>query len=109
MSSSPLDLPTIFSQLPMLQPLANAEQMGREIQQSLFAPLVAQHQKLEQEKVQVVEKQEPADPVSRDRQGNQRRRAMRRKARPPPEPEQKPETSPANASPWAGNILDVKI
>jgi hypothetical protein len=110
MSATPVDLPMLVSQLPVVQQIANTQHMAPEVQQSLAAPVVAQQQKLEQEKVQTVDKQDPATPITRERRDGRRRRRMQQRPRQAaPKPEEREETAPANVSPWAGNILDMKI
>jgi hypothetical protein len=114
MSSSPLDLPILISQLPNLQQVLGPQHIPAEAQQALFGQIVAENQRKEEHSVQQVEKEEGLDAMGRDSGGNKegQRQARQHQARPKPppaEPEQSAGTQSSNASPWAGNIINVKI
>jgi hypothetical protein len=106
---SPIDYPMLVSQLPFVSKLATAEQTHPEVRQELFAPLLRQKQKEEEQRVQQVEKQDKPNTVSRDgggsgggsapRQNNAKERAR--------ESEDTPLGS--NASPWSGNIVNRRV
>jgi len=107
MSSTPLDLPILISQLPYVQKIAHAEKAKPEIQKLLFGPLIAEHLKKNEEKVQQVEKKEKTNPVHRDgQQKEQQQAASERKEK---DEDDDPDTGSSNASPWSGNIVNVKI
>ncbi|MDD4951096.1 MAG: hypothetical protein PHV85_00975 [Desulfovibrionaceae bacterium] len=106
MAASPLDLPVLVSQLPFVQKLANAEQARPEMERTLFAPLMAEHQKLLQERIQGVNKKERAEAVGRDAGSKGQQQAPTEHREKKPEDQ---ETTASNASPWAGNIINVKI
>lgn len=114
MSSSPLDLPILISQLPNVQLLMGPQHVPHEAQQVLFGQLVAENQRKEDQTVQVVDKNEGLDAMGRDAGGNKNtsQHAPQRQARPktPSDPDQAAGTGQSsNASPWSGNIINVKI
>jgi hypothetical protein len=108
MNPSPLDLPVLISQLPYVAKIAHAEKAGPEIQKQLFGPLINEYIQKNQNKVQQVDKKEKPSPVDRDGQ-QQGQQTLANHGRKEKDPEDKQETSPANPSPWSGNIVDVKI
>ena len=89
MSTTPLDLPILISQLPHLQQAAGAQHMPQEAQQVLFGQMVADQQRQVEHKVQEVEKEDGLDAMGRDTGGNknagQQMPRHQRKARPEPE------------------------
>lgn len=106
--SSPIDYPVLVSQLPFVSKLATAEQTHPEVRQELFAPLLRQKQKEEQERVQEIEKKNESSVVTRDGSGSsgsygQQRRAKERRE------EQQEEPLASNASPWSGNIVNKRV
>ncbi|WP_319467186.1 hypothetical protein [uncultured Pseudodesulfovibrio sp.] len=108
MSSTPLDLPVLISQLPYVAKIAHVEKAKPEIHQQLFGPMMAEHVQKNQSKVQQVNKKERTDPVDRDgRKNEQQAQSERRKKE--EEPDDSPETGASSASPWSGNIVNVKI
>lgn len=108
MSSTPLDLPVLISQLPYVAKIAHAEKAKPEIQKTLFGPLIAEHLQKNQGKVQQVEKKEKTDPVDRDGRQNQQQQASSERKEKEKE-EESPDTGSSSASPWSGNIVNVKI
>ena len=108
MSSTPLDLPILISQLPFVQKIAHAEKAKPEINQLLFGPLIQKQLRENQGTVQQIEKQSEVDPVNRDGHNNAQQDASPDRERKEPEDES-PDTGASNASPWAGNIVNVKI
>lgn len=108
MSATPLDLPVIISQLHYVQKFAHAEQAKPEIQKQLFAPVIAEHlRKQGKEQVAAVDKKEKTDSVDRDgAQQNQQHMAGERRKK---EKQEDEEMLTSNASPWTGNIVNVKI
>ncbi|MES9995515.1 hypothetical protein [Desulfovibrio aminophilus] len=107
MTPSPLDLPILISQLPYVQKVVHAEQAKPEAHQSLFAPLLHRKMREEKETVQQVEQSEAADPVDRDGGGQSRGQPQEQYRERAPASEQ--EALASNASPWTGNIINVKI
>jgi len=108
MSSSPLDLPVLISQLHYVQKFAHAEQTKPELQKQLFAPIIAEHlRKKDKEQVQGVEPKEKTDVVDRDGKGQNQ--TSQQHAKQNEEKQEEQETITSNASPWAGNIVNVKI
>lgn len=110
MASTPLDLPILISQLPNLQQIAGAHLVPHEAQQVLFGQLVAEHQRKDEQTVQDVEKKESLEALDRETGGKNSSSGFARKRRAPlPEALAQPDTQSSNASPWAGNIINVKI
>lgn len=112
MSSSPLDLPILISQLPNAQQLLGPQHVPAEAQQALFGQLVAENQRKQEQTVQEVDKGEGMDAMGRDSGGNKNasQHAPRRQ-RVATQDDAQSDLSGAssNASPWSGNIINVKI
>jgi len=107
-STTPLDLPILISQLPFVQKIAHAEKAKPEINQLLFGPLLQEQLRQREGKVQQVQKKTATDPVDRDGNNNERQEATTdRKDREPDEDD--PDSGASNGSPWSGNIVNVKI
>lgn len=111
MAANPLDMPILISQLPNLQQMAHAGHAAAEAQQVLFGHLVAENQRQSDHKVQEVEKKEGTEAVGKDAGGNSSSSGFARQQhhRPPAQGEEQDPTQSSNASPWAGNIINVKI
>ncbi len=108
MANTPLDMPVIISQLPHLQPLVNAEQAKNEVGTNAFAALVDRQVREKEERVQGVAKQQAAEAVDRDGGRGQEPQHHAQGRRPGQEKED-PQATTSNASPWAGNIINIKI
>ncbi|WP_250645467.1 hypothetical protein [Salidesulfovibrio onnuriiensis] len=92
-----------------MQKLANAELVKSDIQKQLFAPVIAEHlRKQGKEQVQGIDKKEKADAIDRDG-SNKQEQQFQQQERKGKEASDKEETSPSTDSPWAGNIINVKI
>jgi len=113
MSSSPLDMPVLISQLPNLQQTLASQYVPAEAQQALFGQLVADNQRKEEHSVQVVEKDDGLNAMGQDSGGNKEapQQAAQQRSRKhfPTTEETLGDTQSSNASPWAGNIINVKI
>lgn len=108
MSTTPLDLPILISQLPFVQKIAHAEKAKPEVNQMLFGPLIQEQLRQQEGTVQQVQKKTATDPVDRDGHQEQRQEASpdhKDKER----EEDDPDTGASSASPWSGNIVNVKI
>ncbi len=108
MSPTPLDLPILISQLPYVAKVAHVEKAKPEIQKQLFGPLINEHIRQNESKVQQVDKNERTSPVDRDGQQNEQQALPERKKQ-EKEEEASPYTGASSTSPWAGNIVNVKI
>ncbi|MEF2232290.1 MAG: hypothetical protein V3571_15255 [Pseudodesulfovibrio sp.] len=108
MSPTPLDLPVLLSQIPYVAKIAHAETSKPEVQQQLFGPLIDAHIRENESKVRQVDKKEKAVPVDRDGHQQQQHAAPDRK-RQKKEEDESPDTGASTASPWSGNIVNVKI
>ena len=108
MSSTPLDLPILISQLPFVQKIAHVERAKPDIQQQLFGPMIQEQVKNREGTVQQVEKKSQTDPIYRDSRKDEKQQASSDRQQKDPD-EEDPDTGASNASPWAGNIVNVKI
>lgn len=108
MSSSPLDLPILISQLPYVAKIAHAEKARPEIEQQIFGPLLQKQIQKNEGKVQQVDKKEKTSPVDRDGKRNEQH-AQSHNERQQKEIDDDPKTGSSNQSPWSGNIVNVKI
>ncbi|KAB1443649.1 hypothetical protein [Pseudodesulfovibrio senegalensis] len=107
MSSSPLDLPVLISQLHYVQKFAHAEQTSPALQKQLFGPIIAEHLRQQgKEQVQNIDPKEKTNAVDRDGKGNTPQQHAEEQKE---QKEKEQETITSNASPWAGNIVNVKI
>ena len=111
MADPSLDLPILISQLPHMHQIVGPQNAPQEAQQMLFGQLVADQQRQVEHKVQTLEKEDGLDAMNRDTGGNKNpgHHAPRQQRRPAPEPDPSTGTQTSNASPWAGNIINVKI
>lgn len=109
MSSTPLDLPILIAQLPYVAKIAHAEKATPDIQKQLFGPLINEHIRKNQSKVQQVEKKQETAPIDRDGKQNQQQAQPERKQKEKEDKEEAPESGSSTLSPWSGNIINVKI
>jgi hypothetical protein len=110
MSTTPLDLPILISQLPNMQQIAGSHIIPQDAQQALFGQMVADNQRKDDQKVQEVEKKEGMEAIGPDHGGkNSSGGNPRQHRRPMADNQPAPDTQSSNASPWAGNIINVKI
>lgn len=112
MASSPLDLPILISQLPNAQQLLGPLHVPAEAQQALFGQLVAENQRKQEQTVQEVDKGEGMDAMGRDSGGNKnasQHAPRRQKPAATSADAQDASGASSNASPWSGNIINVKI
>ena len=107
MSTTPLDLPVLISQLPYVAKVAHVEKASPEMQKQLFNPLIHEAVQKEQSKVQQVDEKKATDPVNRD--GKQEQQAQPDSQRQPKKEKEEQETNPSHPSPWSGNIVNMKI
>ena len=108
--STSINFPVLLAQLPHLQELAGAEKARPEVAAVFNEQLAAEAQKKEQEQVNTVVKQEKLDAAGdRAREEHPGYRGTRRRKPPTPEPEEEEEDDSRAASPWAGNILNLKV
>jgi len=112
MSSAPLDMPVLISQLLNAQQFMGPHHVPHEAQQALFGQLVAENQRKQEQAVQEVDKGDGTEPMSRDSGGNKNssqhapRQARQNAAA---DDTETPAGTSSNASPWSGNIINVKI
>jgi len=109
MSPTPLDLPVLLSQTPYVAKIAHVETSKPEIQHQLFGPLIDAHIRENESKVAQVNKKEKTEAVDRDGHQQQQHAAPDRKRQKKEEEDKSPEHGSSSASPWAGNIVNVKI
>lgn len=109
MSTTPLDLPVLISQLPFVQKIAHAEKAKPELQQQLYGPLIQKQLTEREGTVQQVEKRTKTDPIDRDGHKDEEQQAASERKKKEVEDDDTPDTGSSNPSPWAGNIVNVKI
>jgi len=113
MSSAPLDMPVLISQLLNAQQFMGPQHVPHEAQQALFGQLVAENQRKQEQAVQEVDKGDGTEPMSRDSGGNKNASQHAPRQARPNTMDTKDSETPAgpssNASPWSGNIINVKI
>ncbi len=106
----PVDMPLVISQMAHVQKITNAELIKSSLQNALVInPSEQELNKLAREQVQKVEEDEGADSVSKDGGGNARQQTSARKRKKKEEQELEEEKTASNASPWSGNIINLKI
>jgi len=108
MTSTPLDLPVLISQSHYVAKIVHAERAKPEVERLLFGPLIQEQVRKAEGKVQQVDMKEATDPVDRDGNNNEQQAAPERD-RQEKETDDDPNTGSSNASPWSGNIVNVKI
>jgi len=107
--STSINFPVLLAQLPHLQELAGADKARPEMTAAFNEQLAAEAQKKEQEQVQKVDKQNRLDAAGdKPAEEHPGYRGSRRRKRPDPEPEAEEDAS-RGASPWSGNILNLKV
>lgn len=108
MSTSPLDYPVLISQLPIAGKLVNAEQLSPELRREMFQPILQQQLKEEAQTVQQVEKKQRTSAVTREGHGGGGQTPRQEREGKEKDREEEQATA-SNASPWSGNIINVKI
>lgn len=103
--STSINFQILLAQLPHLQELAGADKARPEMAAAFNEQLAAEAQKKDQEQVQKVEKQDNLDAAG-EKPAEERPGYRGSRRRKPPEPEADEARS---ASPWAGNILNLKV
>ena len=109
MSASPLDYPVLISQLPIAGKLVNAEQLSPELRREIFQPILQRQLREEAQTVQQVEKEERTSTVKRDARGGGQNPTPGKDREQKHEAEEESPATASNASPWSGNIINVKI
>ena len=106
-----IDMATVLSQVPLMQNAAGAQQSIAAGQQAAIEQAVQQAFEHQKDQVQKIEKSDALEAASKDREKDKSRQHAS-SGRKGPERElsqQATETTASNASPWSGNIIDVKI
>ena len=105
---TPIDLPILFSNIPAVAKMTNADFTQSGTQQAMLGPHLAEQMEQLKSQVQEIEKSDDVEAV--DEEGHQEQQAGGRKRRAKQEePEEEAPTTASNASPWTGNILNLKI
>jgi hypothetical protein len=107
-----INLPVLLAQLPHLAKLTSAEQSGPAAQTRFSEELARQRQELSRDQVQEIDKKEKTAVTDDQRRGGTQpepRREARRKPDPEDDRNQDDQDEPKAASPWAGNIINLKI
>ena len=109
MSPTPLDLPILISQLPFVQKIAHAEEAKPEVSRQLFGPVIQEQLRKREGMVQQVQKKTQTEAVDRDGHNDTQQEAMSERRHKESDEEEGPDTGASSASPWSGNIVNVKI
>lgn len=106
--STTINLPVLLAQLPHLAKLTSAEQSGPAHQARFSEELARQQEEHAKAQVQEVDKQEKSA-VTDDRGRKDGREARREARSATEEPQDEPEAEAPAKTPWAGNIINLKI
>ncbi len=109
MSTTPLDLPTLIAQMPHVAKITQADRSAPEVQKQLFGPLIQEQLRKKEGTVQQVNKKERTSSVDRDGQQQQKQQMQKKKKRQEKDVDDEAETGYSDPSPWAGNIVNMKI
>ncbi|MBF0480696.1 MAG: hypothetical protein HQK81_01630 [Desulfovibrionaceae bacterium] len=106
-----IDLATVLSQTPFVQNVAGAQQSIPAAQQVLTEQAFQHNMELQKSQVQKVEKSEEVEETSKDKEKEKGRHysAAGKRGAEHETSQSAVETTASNASPWSGNIIDVKI
>jgi hypothetical protein len=106
-----IDMATVLSQIPHVQNVAGAQQSIPAAQQAAIATAVQQAFETQKKQVKKIEKHEPLEALTKDREKNKGKHyaTFGKKSGEDESAKQPVETTASNASPWSGNIIDVKI
>ncbi|EPR42435.1 hypothetical protein dsx2_2824 [Desulfovibrio sp. X2] len=102
-----VDLILLIQQLPHLSKIVTASHVHPETQRANLYEQVQEHQELSHDQVQEIEKKEKSKQVEEDdsNSGQQMHGEHERREEEPEEPDQ----PASNASPWSGNLLNLKV
>lgn len=108
-----INLPVLLAQLPHLAKLTSAEQSGPANQARFSEALSRQQQELARDQVQQIDKKEKTSVADEHGRGGGAHPQPRREARPKADARdqdaQDTQDEPQPKSPWAGNIINLKI
>jgi hypothetical protein len=107
-----INLPVLLAQLPHLAKLTSAEQSGPAAQARFSEELARQRQELARDQVQEIDKKEKTAVTDDQGRGGAQprpRREARRRSDSGDDQDQEDKGEPKAASPWAGNIINLKI
>lgn len=108
--STTINLPVLLSQLPHLAKLTSAEQSGPAHQARFSEEMARQQQEFAKDQVQEVDKKEKASVTDEHGRKGGGQRQARREARPEPQSRDEDEQAETTSkTPWAGNIINLKI
>lgn len=106
----PMDMPLLISQMTHVQKFFNAELIKPELQHALVInPNENELNKAAKKQIQKVQKEEKSNSISTKDEGHAKQQASPQKRESQKENKKEDESSPSNASPWSGNIINVKI
>jgi hypothetical protein len=106
---TPIDLPILFSNIPAVAKMTNADFTHAGTQQAMLGPRMAEQMEQLRSTVQEVEKSDDVEAVDEESHQEQQASERRRRRDKQEEPEEETPTTASNASPWTGNILNLKI
>lgn len=107
--STTINLPVLLAQLPHLAKVASTQQHAPKTQ-AVFAEQLAREQSdRAKDRVEETHRSEHSAITDEERQEQERREASKRRESEPEEEETTEEETPPVKSPWAGNIINLKI
>jgi len=108
--STTINLPILLAQLPHLAKLTSAEQSGPAHQARFSEALARQQEERAKSQVQEIDAQEKSAVTDEEGHKNSERQAAKRESRPSQTDSETEEDREAPAkTPWAGNIINLKI
>lgn len=105
--STTINLPVLLAQLPHLAKVTAAQQESPKTQAEFSEALARQREQQDRTKVQEVDKKQKTSAVDDEHKQQARQQADKRNDDPDQEPEE--EQDPPAKTPWAGNIINLKI
>jgi hypothetical protein len=105
--STTINLPVLLAQLPHLAKVTAAQQDSPKTQAEFSEALARQREEKDKSKVQEIDKKQRAKAVDDEHKQQARQQGGSQRDGHEPDPEEEPE-APAK-TPWAGNIINIKI
>ena len=105
--STTINLPVLLAQLPHLAKVTAAQQESPKTQAEFSEELARQRQTQAKSKVQKTEKKSRSSVVDDEEHNQEKQQAGERRNQSEEEPEEELETT--SKTPWAGNIINLKI
>lgn len=107
--STTINLPVLLAQLPHLAKVASTQQHGPKTQAVFAEQLAREQHDRAKDRVEESHESERSAITDDQREEQERREASKRRDSEPEEEETAEEEAPVVKSPWAGNIINLKI